>query len=147
MSKRIDPPPKKELERLYIDELKPTRLIGIEYGCSDVTILKWLRRYGIPVRKRSVGTKTQFLVSQKDELSRLYHREGGGSLVSIGKLYGVSTTTIIKVFQMCDIPYDRRPPGKTRCQKIKDHVDKYKDDHDSLSPEFLQKMLGVRCEE
>lgn len=45
-----------DLRRLYEDEFKTTPEIAALYGTSHQTILKWLRRYGIPVR-RAVNRK------------------------------------------------------------------------------------------
>ena len=39
---------KEELTRLYLD--KPAYQIAIQYGISGVTVLKWLRKYGIPIK-------------------------------------------------------------------------------------------------
>lgn len=50
MAKPIPPPPKAELERLYIGEKKSSRELAKRYKCCNITILKWLHKYNIRVR-------------------------------------------------------------------------------------------------
>lgn len=44
---RIKPPPKEELEAVYLD-LKSCELVAKRYGCGHGTVYNWLTRYGIP---------------------------------------------------------------------------------------------------
>lgn len=46
----IEPPPKEELERLYLEELKTPAVIGTLFNCDQNTVIRWLRQYKIPVR-------------------------------------------------------------------------------------------------
>ncbi len=50
MTKRIQPPPKEELEQLYLVERRTSPELAKRYGCSYTVVLRWLRMYGIEVR-------------------------------------------------------------------------------------------------
>lgn len=49
----IPPPPKEELELLYTIENKTMTEIGVAYGVSNVTAMKWVKGYGIDVLSQS----------------------------------------------------------------------------------------------
>lgn len=47
---------KKFLEQFYVERLWAARDIGAECGVSKMTILRWLRKHGIPIKIRGGGT-------------------------------------------------------------------------------------------
>jgi len=64
----------------------------------------------------------------------------------IAARYGVSTVTVYELLKRYNIPRDRNL-GNVACRIIREHQEWFKDDPDSYSKEFLQEMLGVKCDE
>ena len=60
-----------QLEKLYINDKKSAAQIGKIFGCSDGTVLRWLRDYNIPIRTIS-ECRSGKLLSQahKDAIKR-----------------------------------------------------------------------------
>lgn len=96
----------RELRRLYLDERLPIREIYTILGVSEGTIYKYLDEYDIP--KRGSNYKKQDPSVTKEELYELYVNRGLSS-EQIGKITGLSHTTIVRYLHRHNIPV--RNPG------------------------------------
>ena len=160
-------PSKSELERLYSIEKKSAREIGLEYGRSHAIVLKWLRSDGIPIRS---GRPPSLPIPPKEDLIRLFVTDRL-SVKKIVQIYGCSVSTCRTWLKHYEIPQrqynicswykighplpknfptiEKRPAKAshtTACNILKDHAHDLKDDPERLSTEFLQKMIGVKCD-
>lgn len=58
---RAEAPPVERLTRLYVDHGMTAHQIGVLYGVTNVTVLRWLRGYDIPVRSAFGGPPPAFV--------------------------------------------------------------------------------------
>ena len=79
---------KEVLKRMHVDERKSAARIAKELNCSEVTIWKKLKRYGIKVRGRNLGK-----ILTKDRLTQLYSVENK-SAKELGKMFNCDPATI-----------------------------------------------------
>jgi hypothetical protein len=64
---------KENLQKLYIDDKNATLdSVGKILGCNRESIRRWMRRYGLPIRKRGESNKN---ISKKKETKVLENRE------------------------------------------------------------------------
>lgn len=97
-------PSKMELERMYLDEYMNAYKIGDIVRVSNVTILVWLKEYGIPMRNNSeIHFKNRVVKPSKKELTRMYLEEKM-STYEIGNDVGVSDRMIGVWLKECKIP-------------------------------------------
>lgn len=64
--------PEDTLRKLYIDEKKTAKEIGEKYGCTNVSILRQLKKYNITVRTVSEANKGKHF-SQRTEFKKGHH--------------------------------------------------------------------------
>jgi len=84
-----DVPSKEELFGIYQDNLSCLKCAD-HYGVHKKTILKWMKGYGIPRISRSFYRELR-----KPVLAFLH--QGGFTSIEVGKLLGVSSTTVNRV--------------------------------------------------
>ena len=110
--KYIEPPPKEELERLYLEELKTIKEIGAIFGCSSHPVRKWLGMYNINKRTPSearvgkcAGKDNPAYIEPppKEVLERLYLEELK-TPNDIGKLFNCTPGPVIKWLRRYNIP-------------------------------------------
>ena len=101
--KRIPMPPESELRRLYLDGEQSTKDLGLLFGVSWMTVWRWLRRYGIPVRSAAeAGGRPRIKMPPESELRRLY-LDKGLSAMDLGLRFHVSQPTALKWLNECGI--------------------------------------------
>lgn len=115
MSERKQMPDKDDLVAMYNDEKMTLLEIGLVYDCSDVTVLKWFKRYGIPRNARGGNKLNPCLRLPVDVSKKVKHG-------------------------------DRHDIEKGTCHILKKHAHDLRDDHERMSTEFMQKIIGVNCD-
>ena len=124
---------KEALQRMYVDEGKSAAKIARELGCSDITVLNRLKKYGFEIRGRNLGN-----VITKEGLQRLYVEEGR-PLKDIAGIYKCHEGTIHAYRRKFGIP------------KRRDYSSKHYARHRKLRSEGkkrfaeMKEMLGGRC--
>lgn len=146
--KKIVPPPKVDLERAYLDEMKGSPELAGVYGVTRQTVLKWLHEYKIPIR---AGGVSPVELIDKSELERLYVNAHMSSH-KVGEMCDCSAKNVLNSLRAHGITVRRKGaisrPGSRRsvCRILKDHAEEFKDDPERLSTAFMQEMLGVECD-
>ena len=92
----ITRPLRERLKQLYVDDGKSASAISEILQCSHNTVLRWLRDYDIPIRR-----KTVYIC--RDDLERLYTNERM-CMKEIADLNGCSIYPIQKLLKKYDIP-------------------------------------------
>lgn len=94
MLKDVVRPSKSELERMYSDEWMSAYKIGDIVGVSNVTVLIWLKEYGIPMRNNSeMHFKNRAIKPSEKELRKMYLEEEM-STYEIAEKIGVADVTV-----------------------------------------------------
>lgn len=78
---RIPQPPREVLEDLYVTQKLTQQKIASRFGCSKKAVGNWLRRYGIPARRRGEARVKTFRpvdALTREELVDLYVSQGIG---------------------------------------------------------------------
>lgn len=116
---RNNPPSKKEIEKLYIEENKKISEIKDLYGVSDRDISKLLKEYGI-----KKDFKTSYKVPSKEELDFAYNWKYN-SIVALSKFYSIPVQKVkdlIRKYSIKQIPVDKlfleNPPSKEEMEKL-----------------------------
>lgn len=116
----IPPPPRKELEELYLQQRLGSLRISRKYEVSTATVQKWLHEYNIPVRPLSEArTWRKFSVPPKKELENLRLKERYG-LKDIAAKYKVSENTAYRWLEI----YSLIPKIPTREEMVELYVKK-----------------------
>lgn len=83
------------LTRLYLDERRTTYEIGALYGVSRVSVTRWLKRAGIPVRMGGRGLVSRGVTEPTaDDLRRMVHVEHR-SYREIAAMFGVDPSAVM----------------------------------------------------
>jgi len=109
---------KELLRRLYVDEGLSTLEISRKLDCSKFSIQKWMKRYGIEMRKSNREKPPQFLTTE-DGYEQIRHcSKSGMKYVIIHRLVAVAhglldptdfTNREINIHHKNGIPWDNRP--------------------------------------
>lgn len=99
---------KEDLERMILEEKLSYEEIGRKYGVSGNCIKKWAKKLGIELQsRRTINPKETFNINInnskyiKSDLEK-YNKQGL-SYSEIGKLYGVSGSSIFRIFKKFNI--------------------------------------------
>jgi len=76
--------PKNELERLYLNDRKTSREIGIHFNTDKTVILRYLKKYGIPIRASIWGYTKLLTCKDGHKVRSCYERAFDNYLYSCG---------------------------------------------------------------
>jgi len=96
-------PTREQLKTMYLDQEMNTYEIAKIVGVANVSISRWLKGYGIPMRTLSESMLKGVVKPSKEELERLYLDEWMNTY-KIGELLRVSNVTIIAWLNKYEIP-------------------------------------------
>ena len=86
-------PSKKELEKMYLDQGMSQLEIANEIGVTNMTVSRWIRKYGINPRTKSEAKLVNSMRPLKENLEKMY-LEKEMSMTEIANEIGVSCQTI-----------------------------------------------------
>ncbi|MFA5567954.1 MAG: HNH endonuclease [Trueperaceae bacterium] len=112
---RRAPLPMEEIERLYVAELWPSHKLAERYGCQPSTILRRLRKSGVPIRhhndtKRGQPARNRINVDTAAVVSA--YRAEGATLEAVAASFGVSRSVITRVLREAGEPAKPPAPGR-----------------------------------
>ncbi len=123
VEERIGEPIDVYLRREYVDEGMNAREIGEKFGVSEAPVLRWLRKYGIPVRTSAESRLWSHIDHNKiakDELVRLHIQERK-SILQMSKLLGIARETIKDILTQHNIPIrDSRRKGQIKKEELEE---------------------------
>jgi hypothetical protein len=86
---------KDKLIDLYVNKELKLKEVGIVIGCSDATVLRYMREYGIPTRPRSTQKYPQLNLRQLKE----WYVDYGWSAIKIAEAVGCSDAAVLKALK------------------------------------------------
>lgn len=101
MRHRISGITKEKLSKMYIVDLMSTKKIASYFNVAPRTIFARLKEYGIPLKTASEA-RIEVHIS-KEELEKLYIQDGM-TMKEIGKLYGITDSTVLYKMRRYNIP-------------------------------------------
>ncbi len=114
LSRRVDVDIEKA-KALYLGKKWPTDRIGDALGCHGATVLRALKRAGVPIRHHN-DTKRGAKARNRIELDPgkvvAAYRKKWASAASVAKVFGVSSGVICRILDEAGEP--RKPAGETR---------------------------------
>ena len=100
--------PKAQLEQLYLEQRLSSVKIGKQLNCSNPTVLKLLKNYGIRIRPLPEAQRK--LDVDHDTLYKMYWGDSM-SASQIAAVYSVDANTILHYLKVFDIPRRTRGEG------------------------------------
>lgn len=119
-------PPRKDLERLYIQQRLATRVIGDRYNVKHITVRRWLIHYGIAARPTGRGCANRGLtMPSRNELFRRVHKQHQ-SYREIAAVYGVTEQAVLQWLTRLSIDkptvwetrYKGKPPVRPTLEEL-----------------------------
>jgi len=86
---------KEKLVDLYINKGLKLKEVGAIIGCSDTTVLYYMRKYGVPTRPKN----TQKYKQLNPEQLRQWYKEYGWSAIKIAEVVGCSDAAVLKALK------------------------------------------------
>ena len=87
-------PSKRKLKSLYVEHKKSASEIAEEFDVADTTVIKWLKKYEIPLRTASESKYAHIQKLSKKQLESMYIKNKM-AIYEIGKKIGVNPRRVI----------------------------------------------------